>query len=389
VVRRSLLYGGLTAVVAAAYAGVVGLVGGAVGASTGAPIAATAVVAMLVLPLHHLLRRVVNRIVYGQAEDPFVTTTRLGRRLGSAVTPEQVTTVVLPEILAGVVRALPLRHLSLAMADGRTFSHGPPVPDPVELPLRHAGQLVGALRAAPLRGGLTRSERRALEDIAAQAAVAVHGVLLMGELQRERRRVVVAREEERRRLRRELHDGVGTALAAASLAAETARDLMADHPDDGRAVLARLGEQLRDAVVDVRAVTRDLRPAMLDELGLAGALREFGARCASPERPVDVDVGELGAVPAAVEVAAYLVVAELVTNACRHSGAARVQVAARREEADLWVRVSDAGRGIDPDAVAGVGTGSVRRRVEEVGGRLSRARGPGTSIEARLPLDPR
>lgn len=196
----------------------------------------------------------------------------------------------------------------------------------------------------------------------------------------------MAREEERRRLRRELHDGVGTALAAACLQAETARDLMTDHPADGLALLSRLGEQLRDAVIDVRAVTRELRPATLDELGLAGALQELGARCTAPGQPVEVEAAELGEVPAAVEVAAYLVVAELVSNACRHSSAARVQVQVRLSGAELWIRVSDDGRGIGTEAVAGVGLGSVRHRVEEVGGRMVRADGPGTTIDAWLPV---
>lgn len=83
---------------------------------------------------------------------------------------------------------------------------------------------------------------------------------------------------------------------------------MTEHPAVGLALLDRLTVQLRDGV---RSVTRDLRPAMLDEVGLAGALRELGARSASARRPVDVDVGELGEVPAAVEVAAYPVAAEL------------------------------------------------------------------------------
>lgn len=389
VVRRSLLFGGLTGLVAAAYAGVVGLVGGAVGVRTGAPVLATAVVAMLVLPAHRVLRGLVNRIVYGRPEDPQVTTTRLGLRLGSAVTPEQLTTVVLPEILDEVVRALPLRGLSLVTADGRAFTSGADGGDHVELVMRYAGRQVGVLRAVPARGGLTRSERRALGGVAVQAAVAVHGVLLAAELQRERERVVVAREEERRRLRRVLHDGVGTALAAAHLQAETARDLMTDRPGEGLALLDRLGEQLRDAVHDVRAVTRDLRPAVVDELGLAGALREFAVRCSTPERPVDAEVAELGEVPAAVEVAAYLVVAELVTNACRHSSASRVRLEARRGSDGLRIRVSDDGRGTSPDATAGVGLGSVRHRVGEVGGRLVRAEGPGTVIDVLLPLGSR
>lgn len=372
VLRRSLLYGGLTAVVAAAYAGAVGLVGGAVGASTGAPIVATAVVAMLVLPVHQVLRRVVNGLVYGRAEDPYVTTTRLGLRLGAAVTPEQMSTVVLPDVLAEVARALPLRQLSPATVDGQTFAAtGSTAPCPVVMTLRHAGRPVGELRAAPARGGLTRVERRALEDFATQSAVAVHGVVLMGEL------------------RRELHDGVGTALAAARLQAETARDLMADDPDEGLALLTRLEGQLRDAVVDVRAVTRNLRPALLDELGLAGAVHELGGRSAGPGRPVEVEVGELGEVPAAVEVAAYLVVAELVSNACRHSHASRVGVRVHRSGNDLCVLIADDGRGIGPDVTPGVGLDSVRRRVDEIGGELVRRDGPGTVIDARLPLGPR
>ncbi len=95
-------------------------------------------------------------------------------------------------------------------------------------------------------------------------------------------------------------------------------------------------------------------------------------RSGCPERPVDVAVGELGAVPAAVEVAAYLVVAELVTNACRHSGASRVRLTALRQDGELRLQVSDDGRGIPVGAPAGVGLDSVRRRVEEVGGELGR-----------------
>ena len=389
VVRRSLVYGGLTALIAAAYAGVVGLVGGAVGAETGAPIMATAVVAMMVLPLHQILRRVVNRLVYGQAEDPYITTFRFGQRLGSAVTPDEMTRDVLPEIIGGVAQALRLTHLAIETTDGQVFAHGSAGSELVELPLQHGAEAVGTLRATPGRGGLTRSEQAALGDIAAQAAVAVHGVLLMDALRRERALVVSAREEERRRLRRELHDGVATAIAAACLQAETAQHLLTTQPQDAPPLISRLVEQLREAVVDVRAVTRDLRPVTLDELGLASALAELGARSAVPTRPVAVETGDLGEVPAAIEVAIYLVVAELVTNAVRHSHANQVQVRVHRDRDGLIARVCDNGIGMDADASPGLGLASVRRRIEELGGHLRiDSLGRGTTIEARLPLEP-
>ncbi|GAA4979818.1 hypothetical protein GCM10025792_26750 [Pseudonocardia tropica] len=389
VVGRSLVYGGLSVAVAVAYAGVVGLLGGAIGVGTGAPIVGTAVVAMLVLPLHHVLRRVVNRLVHGSPEDPHRVITRLAMRLGAAVPADQVASSVLPDILTEVSRTLGLRHLSLETADGRIFPDGSPPDGPVqELALRHAGRRVGVLRAVPVRGGLTRSERRALTDVAAQAAVAVHALALSDELRRERERAAAAREEERDRLRRRLHDGVGTALAAASLQADSVRDLIDESPDEGRAVLHRLGAQLRDAVRDVRAITRDLRPALLDELGPEGALRELGARSSTPACAVEVELGELGPLPAEVELAAHLLVAELVTNACRHADATRVRVYAHRREGFLLVRVSDNGRGTRAAAGAspGLGLHSLRRRVDGLGGTLEVWEGPGTIVEAALPV---
>lgn len=389
VVRRSLLYGGLTVAVGVTYAGVIGLVGGAVGAATGAPIVATAAVAMLVLPLHHVLRRTVNRLVHGQAEDPIRTTARLAQRLGSAVAPQELTADVLPTTIAEVRRALRLVHLSLTTDDGRTFTTGQRAAGAVELPLVHAGEHLGVLRAVAGRGGPTASEQRALEDFAAQAAVAVHGVRLADELQRERERAVGVREEERRHLRRLLHDGVGATLAAAALQAETARHVVDVDPARGRDALDRLVGLLHGAVDDVRMVTRGLRPPTLDELGLAGALAELGARSSTAGLTVEVRVGELGEVPAAVEVATYLVAAELIANACRHSGGARVRLLVHREGEDLLLSVSDDGRGFPADAVPGVGTASVRRRVDEIGGEIDLDTGQrGTVVRVRAPLVP-
>ena len=115
--------------------------------------------------------------------------------------------------------------------------------------------------------------------------MAVHSVLLARDARRSRQLVVAAREEERRRLRRDLHDGVGPVIAALALQAETARDLVAARPDEAARLLDTLVPRLNDAVADVRALVHELRPPTLDELGLAGAVRELAARFDGPGSP--------------------------------------------------------------------------------------------------------
>lgn len=95
-------------------------------------------------------------------------------------------------------------------------------------------------------------------------------------------------------MRRDLHDGMGPALAALALQAETARDLLRCDPAAATVLLDRLVPRLKETVEEVRTLVHDLRPPMLDELGLAAALRELAARFAGPHRVVHVDVSELG-----------------------------------------------------------------------------------------------
>ena len=117
--------------------------------------------------------------------------------------------------------------------------------------------------------------------MARQVAVAAHAVRLTDDLQRSRERLVLAREEERRRLRRDLHDGLGSALAGLALYAGNARRAL----PAGLTEVARWATQLEDgigaAVVDVRRIVDDLRPPALDELGLLGALRQQRGRVAA------------------------------------------------------------------------------------------------------------
>ena len=387
VLSRSLTYGVLSGAVVAAYVASVSVLGAVVGSTAGAPVLATTVVALLVLPLHARLQRLVNRLVHGEVDDPWTALARLGDRLEAAADPAEVADRVLPDLVAKVSRALRVPYAAVVLADGSTTAHGTPDGRVASTALVYGGVEVGRLQVTGT--DLPRGERRLLEHLARQAAVAVHSVLLAREAQAARAGTATAREEERRRLRRDLHDGLGPALAAVALQAETARDLVEQDPSAAVALLDRLVPRLNEAVRDVRTLVHDLRPPTLDELGLAGSVRELATRFATPTRVVSVDAEELSALPAAVDLAAYRIVSEGLANAAKHSAATSVRLALRRSSSALQVEVRDDGVGLASGAVPGVGLRSMRERAEELGGTCTVVRGEdgtGTTVVATLPL---
>jgi signal transduction histidine kinase len=209
------------------------------------------------------------------------------------------------------------------------------------------------------------------------------------ELQRARERLVAAREEERRRLRRDLHDGLGPALAGAALKVEAAENLMPSDPQTAAGLLEGARAEIQDAVADVRRLVYALRPPALDELGLVGAIREQAERLAVGEH-VRVDVlapNHVDGLPAAVEVAAYRIALEAMTNVARHA-AAHTCVVRISVNGNLELEISDDGHGLPSDFRAGVGIGSMRERAEELGGacEVESVDGRGTRVRARMPL---
>jgi signal transduction histidine kinase len=252
------------------------------------------------------------------------------------------------------------------------------VGEPLRITLLYSGQREGELVAAPREPdrGFSAADRRTLEAVGRQVAVAAHAVRLAHDLRGSRERLVLAREEERRRLRRDLHDELGPTLAALALELETAQ---ADRAD---VRLERAALRAREAVADVRRLVHDLRPPTLDELGLVGALREQAHRLsASVDAPDD-----LGPLPAAVEAAAYRIASEALANAVRHAGASTCVVGLERQNGRLFVWVRDDGSGIPVDARPGVGLTSMRERAEELGGTLEVVGGAGTQVRAILPV---
>ncbi|HEY0733391.1 MAG TPA: sensor histidine kinase, partial [Herpetosiphonaceae bacterium] len=257
--------------------------------------------------------------------------------------------------------------------------------------LSYGSEIVGQLILGPRSPGESWSpnDRRLLLDLARQSGTAVHAMRLTLDLQHARTRLVTAREEERRRLRRDLHDGLGPTLAALALQADTARDLLRSDPDEAEALLDNLTQQSQAAVVDIRRLVYALRPPALDDLGLIVALRTFAGTLASGGVAVTIAAPEpFAPLPAAVEVAAYRIIQEALTNVVRHAHARRctirLSIASR-----LAIEVADDGRGIAPDAQAGVGLQSMRERARELGGDcyVERATAGGTIVRGWLPLE--
>lgn len=197
-----------------------------------------------------------------------------------------------------------------------------------------------------------------------------------------------AADEARRRLLRDLHDGLGPSLAAIALGLRAARQLAAHDPASAGLLLARLEEEVHTAVDEVRRLASGAYPAVLARLGLVGAVRAHVASLTDRD-PVRVDVrcGDLPELPVSVQVAAYRIICEALTNVVRHAGARRCLVRLRFDGC-LRVEVVDDGVGAVPEQGDGVGLNSMRERAHEVGGtwRMELSAGGGTLVVADLPV---
>jgi signal transduction histidine kinase len=395
VINRALVYASVTALLAGVYLGVV-LTTHAVldgRGDLGASVAAAALVAIAFQPLRVAAQRLVNRVMFGDRDDPYAVL----NRLGAALEEGAGTGGILAHVVATVATAMRLPGVAIALhgAGGQVIATtcGEVSDDAVRLPLTHQGVVVGDLVLASRgpRDPLNPADIRLLEHLSRHIAVAAHAVQLTADLQRSRERLVTARAEERRRLRRELHDGLAPQLVSLAMRLEAARAAVADHPSID-ATLETLAERARGSIGEVRRLVNALRPPVLDELGLVGAVRETAlGHTGNGSRPAVVfeAPSQIPELPAAVETAAYRIAQEALTNVLRHADAQHCTVALRFDASasSLSLEVADDGRGIQMDATRGTGIISMRERAEELGGHLCivHATSGGTTLRALLP----
>jgi signal transduction histidine kinase len=200
-----------------------------------------------------------------------------------------------------------------------------------------------------------------------------------------RARIVATADETRRRIERDLHDGAQQHLVSLALRLQGAAASIPPQLDEVHQEITDVGAELDEVLSDLRELSRGIHPANLAEGGLGPALRNLARR--SPV-PVQLQLGMEGRLPERVEVAAYYVVAEALTNVARHANASLVQVELDTDDGLVRLDIRDDGVG-GADPGRGSGLIGLRDRVEATGGTLGVESHPGqgTSLLVELPID--
>jgi signal transduction histidine kinase len=393
VFSRSMLYLLLTAGIVGAYLALVTLFDLLLDTrkAFGPSVLATIVIAAGFNPVRVWLQRRVDRAVYGARRDPVRALAEVGARLGDVAT---ATGSGLDGVLEALCRVTHYPSASITFRGTEIACYGEPPSTLHATPLEHGddrlGDLIVGLRSGESR--LSPTDTRVLDLLAAPIAVAVRANMLAEDLRDSRERVISGREEERRRLRRDLHDGLGPILTGVVLNAEAALRLVDNDPRRSAELLAALRDQTTAALADIRRVVYELRPPALDSLGLVGALHEYAMvlsrRADGEPLEIAVDAPEpLAELPAAVEVAAYRIATEALTNVTRHSSASSAVVRLRVFGGALHVSVHDDGVNVSGGWQPGVGLTSIRERAAELGGSCTITHDrTGGRVDVRLPL---
>ena len=333
------------------------------------------VLAFGIRPLQVLLRGIVDRLLFGDRPDPLATATTLADSIGDDAATA----------LHAVREALVLPYASLTLDGEEIASSGTVVTHTRTLPLRPGnGHLVVGLRAGDL--SLSTGDENVLRIVAPLLAQTIRSQRLARELARSRSEAIAGIEEERRRLRRDLHDGLGPTLTGLAFSADAARNQLARSPKTAETVLIQLRADAADAISEVRRLVDGLRPPALDDLGLVAALEGWAQRLHRADgSPLELTFhasGDFDHLTAALEVAAYRITVEALTNVVRHSGSSTADVSLRVEAGYLVLEITDAGP--STDWAPGVGIASMRERAAQVGGSVEIG---GGRVAARLPLD--
>ncbi|RBP65667.1 histidine kinase [Brevibacterium sanguinis] len=423
-VSRGVLAGLLTLIMVVVYAALVWTASRLVGSSAIAQLVAAVGVVLAVQPVRSLLGARVRRLVWGEAASAGRAALHIGATLSTGSRPAEL----LDRLAAAVGETLRLESATLTLPDGETAGHwGTPTSPPEERTVTRRADSdagiedrLGTLSFTPRPGErLDRRTLDALDRIEPLLAVGLSLIQATAEVtaakdaatrsavaaDRAREATTRARLAERQLIRRELHDGIGPWLSGLHLGIQGARNILPADPAAADELLAALQTEAAQRVQDIRMVSRSLLPPILEERGLAAAVDELAARYAQTGFTLEVegllveDPDSLRRLDDRVAAAAYAVIAESSLNSSRHSGVDRstarvdwdASLAGDGGPEGILVDCWDQGVGRAADAPDGVGTVSMRERVEELGGSFATgpAPGGGTLVRTRLPLNPR
>ncbi len=349
---------------------------------------AVVLLALTIWPVSRWLYQRVYDLIFGQQDNPYALPSMISQQLRGTQNPE----LTLPDIAESIATALHLPYIAFELdGDGRkVFTYGSPQPRAARhlFPLQYLDQLMGRLIASGRSANypLSQSDHHILQEIAQQIGIALYLASMTEVLQSSREQIVVAREEERRRIRNDLHDGLAPTLSSFQLQLGAIRKLMFENPEEAEIILQELSGDLKHATGEIRELVYDLRPPMLDELGLIEAIQNLGILDTHTQLELDVP-DPLPPFSAATEVALYRIVTEAVHNVAKHANATRCTVRITTDPEVLSLTITDNGQGMPTGHSDSIGQQSMRERASELGGAFSiqPVDPSGTCVEVRLP----
>src|SRR5258708_6184485 len=415
VISRTLVYGALAAFITAVYVGIVVGVGTLVG-SGGKPnlvlsIVATAIVAVAFQPVRERLQKIANRLVYGKRATPYEVLSQFSERVADTYAADEALPRMARVLAEGTgaeqaqvwLRQGEMMRATASWPDANGSARAEPVhvqgqqlpdlPGSQAVPVRHQGELLGALTVNKRQGeSLTPIEQKLLDDLAHQAGLVLKNVGLtaellqrLEELRASRQRLVAAQDEERRRLERNLHDGAQQNLVALKVKLGLAEVFADKDPARARQLLGEIKADADEALETLRDLARGIYPPLLADKGLAVALAAQ-ARKATP--PVEVDADGLGRYPQDIEAAVYFCVLEALQNVQKYARASKATVRLVAQNGDLTFEVEDDGAGFDAaSAKKGSGLTNMADRVDALGGgvKIESQPGRGTVLRGSIP----
>lgn len=341
-------------------------------------------IAVAIEPTRGWFQRRIDQLVYGTGADPATLLSELSEQIGEL----EAGPAGLRELCEAIRRVLRLASVEVHMSEpALTLGAGRLVGEPVRIALpgeRDAFLIV----SAPGGQRLDRRSLSVLRDVSGLVAASLNLLESERELGAVREGLLEKRALERRRIQRELHDGLGPALAGLGFGLAAASNLLGSNPRGAELLLSELEEDLGRRARAVRRLAHEVLPSPLEGMALPLALSELAERFQSDGLLVRSEVRVSDAsqqLPQSHQDAMYLIAAEALTNSARHSGASEVGISLEVDEHGAVLRVADNGSGLPSDYRPGVGLASLRRRAAELGGSLTLESSNGTRVTVVLP----
>ncbi|MGH9137145.1 MAG: histidine kinase [Acidimicrobiales bacterium] len=363
--------------------------------SVGAAVLGTVVATMLFEPVRRALSRLADRLVFGPSNRGYELAADFGATVDRAGDVGELAGRLAELVCRGLdtrwARAT-LRVGSLDEAVGECTAPRVQRADGeavISVPIAHRDEQLGVVECgAKLEGAFGDADRRLLELLAKEVALAAHALGLATSLAASRSRLVTAQEAERRRIERNIHDGAQQQLVALIIKVRLARDLLARDADAAVRTLEEVQGDARTALREIRELAQGIHPTVLGDQGVVHAIEDRTSRL-----PIDVRVNcdavtRRARYDDAVEGTAFFVVSEALANVLKHAGAEHASIGLSQHNGTLDVRVEDDGCGFVLANASGTGLVALTDRVEALGGRLDidSTPGRGTVVRARLPV---